>query len=493
MKILFVIPRQFNVYGGKTTKPRVPHIGIAYLSAYLKKQGHEIDVYDCTVEEDCDSLFGGFLLSYNIIGISLYSLSINSSYNLVNKIVAYLERHSNRKIPVVLGGPHVTMAKKEVLAKTGADFAIYGEGELTFIELIRNLKSSDNFNQIEGLIWRDKLGNIVKNPNREFIDNIDSLPLPDYSVFKLDRYVCSELNEIPINTSRGCPFECLFCAINLIAGRRFRARSPKNVVQEMMVNYNRGIRNFYIIDDAFNLNIKRAEAICDLIIKEDLKIKLVFQNGLRADYLTEKLVSKLKKAGCVAIVLSAESGNNDILKAIKKNITIERFNLAVDMIDKADINFIVNFIIGHPTETYDKAMDSIRLGRKISKRKNCATIMYFNLIPYPSTAVFEWIEKNGKWLLSKDKYLDSRMINTFPVFESRDFTEKERINLLEKGNRIHRASLLKFIFGKYLGFLAQYINNVEFIRNLLIRFAFSNKVGQGLSYSRFLRKLYKMQ
>ncbi len=492
MKILFVIPEQHNVYGGKTTKPRLPHAGIAYLSAYLKKHGHQVDVFDCTVENNHDLLFSLSLRTCDIVGISLYSLNIGSSYLFVNEIVTSLKKYSGKKIPVVLGGPHVTVAGKEVLMKTEADFAIRGEGELTLSELVTDLQNVNSFNQINGLLWRDKRGAIVENQAREFIEDVNSLPFPDYSVFKLERYKSYELNEIPITTSRGCPFDCLFCAVNLITGKRFRARSPVNIIQEIIANYNKGIRNFYVNDDMFNLDMKRAEEICDLIIKNDLKINFVFQNGLRVDCLTPKLVEKLSKAGCVTIVLSAESGNNDVLQAIRKRISVEDIRKAVDIVDRANITFIVNFIIGHPTETYAKAMDSIRLAKEVAKKKNCATVMFFNLIPYPQTAVFEWIEKNGKWIIPKEKYLDSSMLALSPIFESSDFTRKERLALLKKGNKIHRGTLLKFIFGKYIGILAYFATNLAIVQHLLQRFSFSSKAGQEVAYNRFLRKLYHL-
>lgn len=493
MRVLFVLPRQYNCYGtGEITKPRTPHLGIAYLSAYLKKQGHEVDLYDCAIEKNQGSLFEGVLRNYDIVGVSLCSLKIASSYTFVNKIVSYLKRHVDRKIPVVLGGPHVTISGKEALFSTDADFAISGEGEITLSELLKNLQNGGNFKQIDGLMWRDKSGLIVENSVREFIKDMDALPLPDYSIFKLDRYISFELNELPISTSRGCPFGCVFCAVNIVTGKVFRPRSPENILKEIIANYKNGIRNFYVTDDAFNLDIRRAEEICDLIIKNGLNIKFVFQNGLRVDCLTPTLVNKLKKVGCATIVLSAETGNEDVLKVIKKKITIEQFKFAIDVVDRADINFIVNFIIGHPTETYDKAMDSIRLAREIYKKKNCVNIIFLNLIPFPSTELFEWVEKNERWLLPKEKYLDTSMLDTLPVFENNGFTKEEKSFLLKKGNEIHRACLLKFIFGKYIGFFVRLITSIEVIKRLSTGFAFNSKAGGRSFHSRYLRKLYSV-
>lgn len=493
MKVLFVIPKVPNFYGGQIARPRLPHVGIAYLSAYLKKEGHEVNVYDCNIEEKSELLFGELLLKHNVVGISLYSLNINSSYIFINKIVSYLKKYANEKVHVVLGGPHVSVTKKEALFKTGADFAIQGEGELTLSELLSNLQNENRFKQINGLIWRDTSGVVIENPPRGFIEDINTLPFPDYSVFKLNNYMNFEINEIPVNTSRGCPFDCVFCAVKLVSGKRFRPRSTENVMQEIRINYKKGIRNFYITDDAFNLNMKRAEEICDVIIKSRLNIKFVFQNGLRVDCLNQELVGKLKKAGCTAIVLPAESGNVEVLKMLKKNISVEDINLAVDMVNNANISFIVNFIIGHPTETYVKALDSIRLARQICKKKNCSTVMFFNLVPYPGTAVFEWVEKNGRWLLPKERFLDGAVSDADPIFESNEFTKDERAVLLREGNKIHRMALSRFIFGKYLGSLMQLVISIEFIGRLITRYSLSSRFGRDVAYVRFLRKLYNMQ
>jgi radical SAM superfamily enzyme YgiQ (UPF0313 family) len=487
------MPKEFNVYGDEKINPRLPHMGVAYLSAYLKKCGHKVDVYDSMIEDSNDSFFNSNLFAYDIIGFSLYSFKIKSSYIFINKLIDYLKKYCNKSILVVLGGPHITVTGKEALLKTRADFAIRGEGELTLSELLKNLELKEDLHNINGLIWRDKTEEIIENPIREFIDNIDTLPFPDYSVFKLERYINSSLNELPISTSRGCPFSCIFCAVKLIAGKYFRARSPENVIQEIMLRYKNGTSNFYISDDIFNLDIKRAEEICDLIIKNNLKIKFIFHNGLRADFLTYELANKLKNAGCTTIVLSAESGNNDILKTIKKNITIEKIISAIDILESVKINFIVNFIVGHPTETYDKAMQSISLAKEIAKRKSCAAVMFFNLIPYPATELFEFVDKNEKWLFSKEEYLNNSMSGNVPVFESKDFSREERIALLEKGNKIHRATLLRFIFGRYAGFLIQLITNIKFINYIFTKFSFNNKLGEEFVYKRFLRKLYNIK
>ncbi len=491
MKILFILPKEFNIYGDKKTKTRLPHIGIAYLSAYLKQDGHEVSFYDL-IDEDESKFFTSVLYSYDVIGISLCSFKITHSYMFVNKVVDYLNTSTNKKIPVILGGPHVTVTGKESLIKTNADFAIKGEGELTLSELLKEINNKDSFSNINGLIWRDKVRGIIENDNRDFIKDINTLPFPDYSIFKFGKYMSSMLNEIPLLTSRGCPYDCIFCAIKLIAGKQFRGRSPDNVMKEIINHYNNSIRNFYISDDIFNLDIKRAEEICDLIIKNNLKIKFIFHNGIRADCLTYRLAEKLKQAGCTTIVISAESGDNSILQIIKKNTTVEKINASINILNTVKINFIVNFIIGHPTENYKKAMTSINLAKNISKNKYCATIMFFNTIPYPSTEIYEWVNKHAKWLFNKEEYLNNSMTSNLPIFESDDFTKEQKVSLLKKGNKIHNKTLLRFIFGRYIGYLIYIFTNIKFIKYLALKFSFNNKFGEEFIYKRFLKKLYNL-
>ncbi len=491
MKILFVIPIMANYYGGENTKPRMPHIGVASLSAYLKREGHTTAAFDCNVEEDPGALFGAPLTGCDVVGITLYSWNSKEAYLFVNKVAAFLKNQPGRKVPVVLGGPHVTVTGKESLARTAADFAVQGEGELTFAELLSGLYNPAGYENIKGLVWRDPLGDIRANPPREFIQDMDALPFPDYSIFRPGAYMNQEINELPLNTSRGCPFECSFCAIHLVSGKKFRPRSPENILREITEAYGQGIRNFFFTDDAFNLDMGRAEEICDLIIRSGLDIKLVFQHGLRADRLDRNLVDKLKRAGTTTIALSAESGNPEVLKAIKKTVSPEDIRRASALLDEAGIQFIVNFIIGHPTETYPKAMDSLRLAEEMGRKKTCVTIMCLNLIPYPGTEVFDWIGKHGRWLLTEETFFNIGMSDTSPIFESPEFPRREREAMLRRGNRLHRALLLRFIFGAVPGSLLRLLCDLELPGRLMPRLAMSTRLGQGWVYTRYLRKLYR--
>lgn len=493
MKILLILPKQYHIYGKETQKPRLPPIGIAYLSAFLKQEGHDVCLHDCTAEGGTDGLWGPLLSSSDVIGISLYSLNISASYGFVDEIKSFLRAQTKADIPVILGGPHVTVVGREVLEKTGADFAIRGEGEQTFLALLNELQQGRVFQAIDGLMWRDSENQIIENRAREFLRDIDALPFPDYSIFKLDRYMSQDLNEVPLLTSRGCPFHCRFCAVKLVAGQRYRPRSPENVCQEIAGHYARGVRQFYINDDLFNFDVARAETVCDLIIKRGYEIKFIFQNGVRADRLPESLVKKLKRAGCQLIVLSAESGNPDILKSIRKKISISDIKAAVETLEEVGIPFIVNFIVGHPTETYAQGRDSLRLAEELAKKKRCVTVMFFNLIPYPATEVFEWVERHGTWLIAKDKYLDSGMLDSQPVFETAEFPVADRMRLLRAGERLHRRKLLEFIFGKPVGLAVYMISSVDRIKQVFLRFAFNRKLGQDKIYKRFLKKIYQIR
>ncbi len=344
MKALFVSPWLNAFLGNEKQSPSSPHLGLAYLIAILKQNGvNEIDVYDEGIENDDEILFKKIdTLRPDIIGITAFSFGYENARNLIKKIKEYTD------VPIIIGGPHVSAVKGQVLTTSVADFAMKGESELSFIKFLTELSGSKNFKKVKNLIWRDSFSNIVENENEPLIENIDEIPFPDYDIFSFERYNNFTIKLIPIITSRGCPYGCNYCSVKLSMGRGFRPRSPENVILEMkhwIKIYK--IKKFGINDDCFNLDIKRAEKICDLIIKEGLDITYGLYSGLRADRVTEQLLQKMKESGCVFISYGCESGNQDIINNMGKSLKIGDVRKAVNLTNKFNISNSVNFIIGH--------------------------------------------------------------------------------------------------------------------------------------------------
>lgn len=379
----------------------------------------------------------------DVVGVTSYSYLYKKAYEVVDKVKSYGDHI------VILGGPHVSALRGKVLEDTQADFAAKGESEYTLLELCEAISTEGNYKEIKGLIWRDK-NSITENVDRPFIQDLDSLPFPAYEDFELEKYGCYSERRLPIITSRGCPYQCIFCAVKMCMGNRFRARSPENVVDEMEYWYRKGWKNFDINDDCFTFDLKRAEKICDLILERDLRITYDLYNGIRVNKASEEVLLRMKNSGCRLVQYGIEAGNQEVLKKIKKGITIEQAKRAVELTKKVGIPCVVNFIIGHPGETFDRAMDSIRLAEELPVDSVC----FYNLVPYPGTELFEWVKSNARLLYPPEVFL-SRIsyAEKDPIFETDDFSVRERRRVLKRGFQLYRKKVLQFRLGKTLGYL----------------------------------------
>jgi radical SAM superfamily enzyme YgiQ (UPF0313 family) len=448
-------------------------VGIAYLSAVTKKVGHDVKIYDQGIEKDDRKLFQ-LIEAFNpdVIGITAFSYCYNYALDLINQI------KDITNIPIIIGGPHVSAVKKQILLDTRADFAMKGEGEVSFINFLNKLSEEKlRFEEVDGLIWRDDLGEIIENKDQSLIKYLDLLPFPDYENFKLEKYSYYAKKTLPIITSRGCPYGCNYCSVQLSMGRGFRPRSSQNVVDELEYWYRKGFNSFEFNDDCFSLDIERAKEICKLIIIKDLKIKWQLYNGIRVDRINEELLKLMKESGCIFISYGCESGDQDIINNIGKGITLEQVKNAVELTNKVGIKNSVNFIIGHPGETPQTAMKTIKFAEKLPTN----FVNVYNLIPYPGTMLYEWINKNGTWLFTMHDILEnigSRDLK--PVFETPEFTKEERIKALKKGFVLYDKTIMKFRFGKNIGMMAYYLTRIPYIYNFVRYIALDNKIGNRL-------------
>ncbi|MFH1239563.1 MAG: radical SAM protein, partial [bacterium] len=260
--------------------------------------------------------------------------------------------------------------------------------------------------------------------------------------------------------------------------RGFRKRSAKHVFEEIQYQYRKGYHQFDFNDDCFTLDRPRAMEILDSIINSGMKIYFQFYNGLRVDTVDPEILQKLKKAGCFYISYGCESGNDEILKKIKKAITLKQVKDAVGWTRACGIDCSVNFIIGHKDETYRTAMDSIEFGRSLPTN----FVNFFNLIPYPGTEAFEWVKQNGKFLIDTNNYLEAiSYADNKPIFETKDLSKEQREKIVKIGFSIHEYRVLRYRFGRFTGTLLFYLTRNKYIKVLAARFATMNKLGNKLA------------
>jgi len=439
-KVLLIIPRVSKRY-----PPDFPHAGIGYLAAVLVENQIPVRVLDMALGYSQDVLLST-LESWKptLVGITSTSYGFRQAYELIAQVKS---RGDHR---VVIGGAHSSAIGSQIMAESMVDFAVRGEGEFTLPELCRALDSgTSEYGSIQGLIWRHR-DEVVENAPRPFNLNLDSLPFPAYELFELEKYFGYKDRGLPVVTSRGCPYQCVFCSIQTTMGRRFRARSAQNVVDELEHWYDQGWRTFDFQDDNFTLDMDRAKEICDLIVARGLKITWTVKNGVRANRLDQELVEKMRQAGCVQLSFGVESGNPQVLKEIKKGLKLEQVRESLAWTKAAGIKTTGFFMVGHPTETMERFLDTVRFARSLPFDQ----INFTNVVPYPGTPLFEWVKGNGTFLYPLDLYLDEISYwDDRPIFETPHFSAEERRKAFRIGHSLEKKSVAQFRMGRVLGYI----------------------------------------
>jgi len=310
------------------------------------------------------------------------------------RIVAGITKKINPHTTVVFGGPHASIRYEELLKEeNNCNFCVIGEGEETFYEFLKNYQSNSFPKNIDGLAYN--INNEIRtNKSREPIKNLDNLPLPAYELISMDEYLTNPylyVNRSPISkksisliTSRGCPFNCVFCSIKLHMGKKYRYNSPDYVINHINFLIERyGVKNFHFEDDNISLNKSRFEQILDKILQNKIKIKWDTPNGIRADTLDFNLLKKIKCSGCKNLTIAIESGNQNVLNnIIKKNSSLEQIIKIVKFCKKLSINLNAFYVIGFPGETINNMNETIELALRLFRLYHvtphlfCATPLY---------------------------------------------------------------------------------------------------------------------
>lgn len=366
-------------------------LGLGYIAAVLEKAGHSVKVIDLNHEPS-------FVIpeGIDLVGITAATSTIEYAWE-----VARLAKGKN--LPTVFGGPHVTCQPDESLQRPEVDFLVRGEGEETVVELVSALERGEPLAKVRGLSFKEN-GRIVHNEARPYIRDLDKLPFPAYHLFPpIKHYVSAQpfLSRrdvtASIMTSRGCPFNCIFCYKGMF-GYAWRYRSPENIAAEWkFLVEDLKVGQIRIQDDIFNENLPRAEKICDLISSGGKIVPWSVPNGIRADRVTETLISKMKQSGCFQVAFGVESGDQEILKKIDKKLDLAEVEKSFSLLHKYKLESVAFFVIGNPGETeatIRKTIDfAVRLDPDIAQ--------FTMATPYPGTRLYELIKKENSFL-SKD-------------------------------------------------------------------------------------------
>lgn len=398
---------------GDKSFSRMPHLGLACLASYLREHGHQIKILDLYFS-DTPTQSEFFQDSFDLIGLTSTSYSFITCLTTIKQI-----RQVNRKVKIVLGGPHVSVARREVLQTPEIDFAIYGEGEkplLALAELFKRVKTptQEDLATVPALIYRHN-EQIITNPPPARIKHLDNLPFPSYSGFPLHKYSC-----YPLSTSRGCPYNCIYCAAAAVIGTQWFHRSPESLIAEIKSTIKRyGMRDFYVIDDSFNLNEQRVTNFCKLLLNEQINITWG-TCGFRADKTDPGMLSLMKDSGCTGVCVGIESADPKVLKNIGKGETVDQIRTGIQRIHEAGLHITGMFMIGNPGDTLKSVQESFVFARSLP----LDTIRFYLAIPYPETNLWKFANKHGR-LLERD-YKNFHDFSDKPVFETDDFTAQER-------------------------------------------------------------------
>lgn len=381
-------------------------LGLGYIAAVLSKNGYEVKIYNADYESsenyaDQRKIFESYdnykkilsnlnhplwlevkenieRFSPDIVGITMLTGTYKSAEN-----IGRIAKELNKDIDVVVGGTHPTVLSEETIKNKYFDYVVCGEGEYTFLDLVNGMRVDD----IPGLTYLNKKGKIVNNPEREFIENLNSLPFPSRDLYLNDNCY---MDYGYIMTGRGCPFECAFCASKKVWKGHVRFRSPKNVVEEVKhVHDKYGTKFFYFVDDTFTLNKNRTKKICELLVESDLDISWICDT--RVDTIDEELLRLMKESGCVRVKIGVESGSERILKMVKKMITKKQIRDCVSHIKKVGIDLTIYLMIGFPTETQEEMQETLDFARELDPTYYSLSI----LAPYPGTEIYDDVIRSG--------------------------------------------------------------------------------------------------
>ncbi|MEW6095220.1 MAG: radical SAM protein [bacterium] len=387
MKVLLINPTQKNMI--TTCLPSYveeeagfyPPLGLALIAGYLGEYTNfKVEIIDALAQKLSLPQLETQIqqTSPDVVGITTTTFTLIDVLNIANIV-----KKINRNIYVVLGGPHVGIYPQETLAHNPVDSIIIGEGEITFCELVKHLSDGKSLDGLKGVGFK-RNGQTFINQHREYIQDLNTLPFPARHLLPLNKYYSIHGQKEQMTTmfaSRGCPYNCLFCYHAF--GKKFRFRSPKNVVDEIQEIMNLGIKEIFFFDDLFTVKKDIVMGICDEIIKR--KLEVIWEIRARINTIDKEMLQKLKEAGCTRISYGVEAGTDRILKVLRKGITIDQVIEAFKLTKAFGFITYADFMIGSPGETKDEILKTIQFAQKI----NPDFVQFSITTPYPNTDLYQ--------------------------------------------------------------------------------------------------------
>ena len=419
MKILLLSPPTDSVIKsviGVTGPP----LGLAYLASIARSQGDDVRIIDSIAMDYTFEDITGQIKKFDpdLVGLTSTTSMIPDAYK-----VAELAKGYNNEVKTVIGGPHVTFTQEETLMESPhMDFTVAGEGETSFSNLLLHLKGKKEIKEVKGISYRDS-EKIIVTPPEQLIKDVDSIPLPAIDLLPMEKYKAGTKRFGTLMTSRGCPYNCIFCSSSLQFGKIWRGHSTERVMTELRrLVFDYGIHEIEFLDDTFTLNMKRAIEIARNIKAENLDIK--WSGSARVNLFNEEIAKAMKDSGAHTIYFGIESGNQNTLDFIGKGIKLQQ---AVDSVRKgneAGLHTLGSFIIGFPDDTVYEVKNTIKFSKKVKVKIAQFTIA----TPYPGTRLWQLAKSQN--LIKTTNWRKYTTLN--PVMSLKNFSDKQILGWLGK-------------------------------------------------------------
>jgi len=372
----------------------VPPLGLMCLAAYLREHyRYQVKIEDLRLSGNNAEFLETAIRDYapDVVGISALSFETDAIAWIAERV-----KHVNKNTTVLLGGPHSTSYPEMSARIPGIDYVVVGEGEIATGRLIERLFQGGDVSGLTGLAYL-RGDQVITTGRAEYIEELDSLPMPAYDLIPLDRTgIYTRITRtgagkfMTLFTSRGCPYQCVYC--HNVFGKKFRFRSAKSLIHEIRYLYDTyGIRDYEIVDDIFNLDRERLVEFCDRVTQSGMKLNLVFPIGMRGDILDEFQLSKLKHAGTIFLAFAIETGSLRMQKLLKKNIQLDKIKQNIEIAHKLRIHPHGFFMIGLPDET----LEDMKMTVKFMLSSKLHTCLLFVTMPFEGTELGRMAREMG--------------------------------------------------------------------------------------------------
>ncbi len=469
MKVLLINPSLVEAEVGhykktiEKTRGVYPPLGLAYVAAVLKQKNHSLKIIDCDTEKD---YLEKIKITYQtfkpgLVGFYAMTWTYRQAKSLAREI-----KNLNPQTKTVVGGPQVTTFPKFSIDCPEFDFGVISEGEITAQELVEALERNSPLDQIKGLVYKNQQG-VQINPARPLIENLNSIPLPARDLLPMEKYfdvLTRKKRFATLIASRGCPFNCSFCDRDNRMGKKWRARSPENIVEEIKtIQEEYGIDEFMFFDDNFTIDKDWIYQLCRLIEKNNLKI--LWECRTRVDLVNKLMLQMMKKAGCYRIRFGFEAGDNQILKLLKKGITVEQSLACAKLCKEVGMEMFGYFMMGSPYETPATLKKTLNLALKI----NSDFALFSKTTLIPNTELFDWARDNN--YISEnywEKYLLGQETNGAPALSTKQLPEEYVDKYISLANRKFYLRL-KYLLKRILAIRSwqQFSNQIKIAKGLL--------------------------